>query len=168
MHRGSRAAVEPKARWHGPATASRAQSPACRVDGLLSAETLRGSTASCRASRARPRIDARGAVYFRATLRSGGTGFFAGDGGPTNTLYVTGGEFAVFPSSFAHQVHGQFGSFRATLTGGLDGVFKGNGLVTETLVTAGGPYRDFFGAEINDPGTVAISADLTAGGQLQI
>jgi hypothetical protein len=46
---------------------------------------------------------------------------------------------------------------------GPEGVFKGNGLVTETLVTAGGAYRDFFGAEINDPGTVAISADLTAG-----
>src|SRR5579871_3032978 len=36
------------------------------------------------------RIDARGEVYFRATLRSGETGFFAGDGGPTSTLYVTG------------------------------------------------------------------------------
>src|SRR5439155_3448505 len=34
------------------------------------------------------------------------------------------------------------------------------------LVTAGGPYRDFIGAEINDPGTVAITADLTAGGQV--
>src|SRR5947207_5338126 len=113
-----------------------------------------------------PRIDARGAVYFRATLRSGGTGFFAGDGGPPSTLYVTGDEFAVFPSSFAHQVHGQFGSFRATLTGGPEGVFKGNGLVTETLVTAGGPYRDFIGAEINDPGTVAITADRTVGGQV--
>src|SRR5207245_11252341 len=107
-----------------------------------------------------------GAGYFRAPLRSGGTGFFTGDGGPPSTLYVTGGEFAVFPSSFAHQVHGQFGSFRATLTGGPEGVFKGNGLVTETLVTAGGPYRDFIGAEINDPGTVAITADLTAGGQI--
>jgi hypothetical protein len=113
-----------------------------------------------------PRIDARGEVYFRATLRSGETGFFAGDGGSTSTLYVTGGEFAAFPSSLAHQVHGQFGSFRATLTGGSEGVFKGDGLVTETLATAGGPYRDFFGAEINDPGTVAISADLTAGGQV--
>lgn len=113
-----------------------------------------------------PRIDARGEVYFRATLRSGGTGFFAGDGGPTSALYVTGGEFSAFPSSLAHQVHGQFGSFRATLTGGPEGVFKGDGVVTETLVTAGGPYRDFFGAEINDPGTVAISADLTAGGQV--
>src|SRR6266446_2668635 len=113
-----------------------------------------------------PRIDVRGEVYFRATLRSGGTGFFAGDGGAPATLYVTGGEFSAFPSSLAHQVHGQLGSFRATLTGGPDGVFKGNGLVTETLVTAGGPYRDFFGAEINDPGTVAITADLTAGGQV--
>src|SRR5438128_4207058 len=63
-----------------------------------------------------PRIDARGAVYFRATLRSGGTGFFAGDGGAPDTLYVTGGEFSAFPSSLAHQVHGQLGSFRATLT----------------------------------------------------
>jgi hypothetical protein len=113
-----------------------------------------------------PRIDARGAVYFRATLRSGGMGFFAGDGGATTTLYVTGGEFSAFPSSLAHQVNGQFGSFRANLTGGPEGVFKGDGLVTETLVTAGGVYRDFFGAEINDGGTVAISADLTAGGQV--
>jgi hypothetical protein len=45
-------------------------------------------------------------------------------------------------------------------------VFKGDGPVTETLATAGGVYRDFFGAEINDGGTVAISADLTAGGQV--
>lgn len=111
------------------------------------------------------RIDARGEVYFRATMRSGETGFFAGDGGPTSTLYVTGGEFSAFPSSLAHQVHGEFGSFRATLSGGPAGVFKGNGSATETLVTAGGLYRDFFGAEINDPGTVAIPADLTAGGQ---
>ncbi len=111
------------------------------------------------------RIDARGEVYFRATLRSGETGFFAGDGGPTSTLYVTGGEFSAFPSSLAHQVHGELGSFRATLSGGPTGVFEGNGLVTETLVTAGGTYRDFYGAEINDPGTVAIPADLTAGGQ---
>jgi hypothetical protein len=113
-----------------------------------------------------PRIDARGAVYFRATLRSGETGFFAGDGGPTNTLYVTGGEFAVFPSSFAHQVHGQFGSFRATLTSGPQGVFFGDGKQTDTIVTSGGTYRDFIGAECNDPGTVAITADLTAGGQV--
>jgi hypothetical protein len=113
-----------------------------------------------------PRIDARGAVYFRATLRSGGTGFFAGDGGPTNTLYLTGGEFAVFPSSFAHQVHGQFGSFRATLTSGPQGVFFGDGKQTDTIVTSGGTYRDFIGAECNDPGTVAITADLTAGGQV--
>jgi hypothetical protein len=113
-----------------------------------------------------PRIDARGAVYFRATLRSGETGFFAGDGGPTNTLYVTGGEFAVFPSSFAHQVHGQFGSFRASLTSGPQGVFFGDGKQTDTIVTSGGTYRDFIGAECNDPGTVAITADLTAGGQV--
>jgi hypothetical protein len=112
------------------------------------------------------RIDARGEVYFRATLRSGGTGFFAGDGGAPDTLYVTGDQFSAFPSSLAHQVHGQFGSFRANLTGGPEGVFKGNGLVTETLVTAGGAYSSFFGAEINDPGTVAISANLTAGGQV--
>lgn len=112
------------------------------------------------------RIDARGEVYFRATLRSGGTGFFAGDGGAPNSLYVTGDQFSAFPSSLAHQVHGQFGSFRANLTGGTEGVFKGNGLVTETLVTAGHTYSSFFGAEINDPGTVAISANLTAGGQV--
>jgi len=35
------------------------------------------------------RIGARGEGYFRATLRSGGTGFFAGDGGVPDTLYVT-------------------------------------------------------------------------------
>lgn len=112
------------------------------------------------------RIDARGEVYFRATLRSGGMGFFAGDGEALDALYVTGDQFSAFPSSLAHQVHGEFGSFRANLTGGPEGVFKGNGLVTETLVTAGGTYSSFFGAEINDPGTVAISANLTAGGQV--
>jgi hypothetical protein len=112
------------------------------------------------------RMDQDGVVYFRATLRSGPTGFFAGDGGPTDAVYVTGGQFSAFPSSFAHQVNGDGGSFRATLTGGPEGVFYGDGQQTDTLVTAGGTYSSFFGAECNDDGTVAISANLTAGGQV--
>src|SRR5215218_9042975 len=111
------------------------------------------------------RMDENGVVYFRATLRSGPTGFFAGDGGPTETVYITGGQFSAFPSSFAHQVNGDGGSFRATLTGGPEGVFFGDGQQTDTLVTAGGTYSSFFGAECNDGGTVAISANLAAGGQ---
>jgi hypothetical protein len=112
------------------------------------------------------RMDEDGVVYFRATLRSGPTGFFAGDGGPTETVYSTGGQFSAFPSSFAHQVSGGGGSFRATLTGGPEGVFFGDGRQTDTLVTAGGTYGSFFGAECNDAGTVAISANLAAGGQV--
>jgi hypothetical protein len=112
------------------------------------------------------RMDQDGVVYFRATLRTGPTGFFAGDGGPTDTVYITGGQFSAFPSSFAHQVNGDSGSFRATLTGGPDGVFFGDGQQTDTLVTAGATYSSFFGAECNDDGTVAISANRTAGGQV--
>ena len=92
------------------------------------------------------RMDQDGVVYFRATLRSGPTGFFAGDGGPADPVYITGGQFSAFPSSFAHQVNGDGGSFRATLTGGPEGVFFGNGQQTDTLVTAGGTYSSFFGA----------------------
>ena len=112
------------------------------------------------------RMDQDGVVYFRATLRTGPTGFFAGDGGPTDTVYLTGGQFSAFPSSYAHQVNGDDGSFRATLTGGSEGVFFGDGQQTDTLVTAGGAYSSFFGAECNDHGTVAISANRTAGGQV--
>jgi arylsulfate sulfotransferase len=112
-----------------------------------------------------PRIHQSGSVSFRATLRSGGMGFFEGDGELPRILYVTGGQFSAFPSSFVHQVNGDSGAFRATLTGGLDGVFRGNGIHTDTIVTAGATYSNFIGSDINDLGTVAFSTNLTEGGQ---
>lgn len=112
-----------------------------------------------------PRIGSDGTVVFQAILTSGVKGFFSGDGGPITTLYVTGGEFSVFPGSPASQVHGDLMAFRATLTGGPDGVFRGDGLHTDTIVTVGATYSSFLASEINDEGTVGINANLTAGGQ---
>ena len=112
-----------------------------------------------------PRIGSDGTVVFQALLTSGVKGFFSGNGGSITTLYVTGGDFSVFPGSPASQVHGDAMAFRATLTGGPDGVFRGNGVQTETIVTAGATYSSFLASEINDDGTVGINANLTAGGQ---
>lgn len=112
-----------------------------------------------------PRLGSDGTVVFQAPLNSGGKGFFKGDGTLITTLYVTGGDFSVFPGSPASQVHGDDIAFRATLTGGPDGVFRGDGLHTETIVTAGATYSSFLASEINDDGTVGINANLTTGGQ---
>jgi hypothetical protein len=112
------------------------------------------------------RIQSDGTVTFHGTLRSGGMGLFAGNGGLPGIIYVTGGQFSAFLGGPASQVNGHTLAFRATLQDGRDGEFTGSGGPTTTIATTGPLFSSFIGGEINDAGTLAISANLTAGGQV--
>jgi type 1 fimbria pilin len=112
-----------------------------------------------------PRIQSDGTVTFHGTLRSGGMGLFAGNGGLPSTFYVTGDQFSAFLGGPASQVHGNTLAFRATLPDGTGGEFTGSGGPTTTIATTGPVFSSFVGGEINDAGTLAISANLTGGGQ---
>jgi hypothetical protein len=112
-----------------------------------------------------PRIQSDGTVTFHGTLRSGGMGLFAGNGGLPGIFYVTGGQFSAFLGGPASQVNGHTMAFRATLQDGTGGELTGSGGPTTTIATTGPVFSSFIGGEINDASTLAISANLTAGGQ---
>jgi hypothetical protein len=112
-----------------------------------------------------PRIQSDGTITFHGTLSSGALGLFAANGGVVNTLYVTGGQFSAFLGGPASQVNGHTLAFRATLADGTNGEFTGDGGPVTTVATSGPVYSSFVGGEINDAGTLAISANLTGGGQ---
>jgi hypothetical protein len=114
---------------------------------------------------AAPRIDGAGTLWFRGSLRSGESGYFAVDQGLPRIFYITGGQFSTFPASPGKQVNGDSAGFRATLSDGVEGVFFGDGHRTETVATIGPTYTRFLGVESNDAGTLAITAELVAGGQ---
>jgi hypothetical protein len=112
------------------------------------------------------RIQSDGTVTFHGTLRrSGDMGLFVSNGGLSSTLYVTGGQFSAFLGGPASQVNGHTLAFRATLPDGTSGEFTGDGGPPTTVAATGPVFRSFIGGEINDAGTVAISANLTRGGQ---
>ncbi len=93
-------------------------------------------------------------------------GLFAGNGGLPGIFYVTGGQFSTFLGGPASQLNGHTLAFRATLQDGKGGEFTGSGGPTTTIATTGDTYSSFIGGEINDAGTLAISANLTMGGQV--
>jgi hypothetical protein len=113
-----------------------------------------------------PRIQNDGTVTFHGTLTNGQMGLFAGNGGLPGIFYVTGGQFSAFLGGPASQLNGHTLAFRATLQDGRDGEFTGSGGPTTTIATTGDVYSSFIGGEINDAGTLAISANLTTGGEV--
>jgi Cadherin domain len=112
------------------------------------------------------RVQNDGTVTFHGILRSGAMGLFVSNGGLPSTLYVTGGQFSAFLGGPASQVNGHTLAFRATLPDGTGGEFTGDGGPATTIATTGPVFKSFIGGEINDAGTLAISANLTAGGQV--
>jgi hypothetical protein len=113
---------------------------------------------------ASPAINNEGTVVFSAALDNGNEGIFASSGGAITTIAETSGPFSCFGGFPLINNRGTL-AFSAPLDTGSCGVVTSrNGVVTTIADTSGlfsfvGPYG------INEEGTVALFAQLDAGGE---
>lgn len=106
-----------------------------------------------------------GTVAFRASLRSGGSGVFTGDGGAPRVLYVTGGAWSDFVRGPGINDAGTV-AFLGELTGGGQAIAKGDGGPVTVIADTSGPIASFplsNRCRINNAGEVVFVADLKDG-----
>jgi hypothetical protein len=120
-----------------------------------------------------PSINLGGIVAFQADLTSGGvlggTGIFAGNGGPIMTIADDSGPYAFF-SGPSINAHGEV-AFRTVLDTGSVGIFTGPDPLLDRVITMGDLLfgsevrtLDFGGGQaLNDIGQVAFRATLADG-----
>jgi hypothetical protein len=114
-----------------------------------------------------PALNDSGEVAFAATLASGGSGVFAGDGGPVTTVALTGDAFLGFADPSLN-ARGEV-AFAATLPDGT-GIFTGPDPEADRVIATGDELSGsvvtdvgFFRQGLNDAGQVAFFARLANG-----
>jgi hypothetical protein len=116
-----------------------------------------------------PVVNDAGTVAFFATLAPSGSGIFAGDGGPVQTIATTGSVFSGFAAAPSLNDRGIV-AFLATLTAGGDGIFTGPDPEADKVIATGDALfgssvteLHFFRQGLNDTGQVAFFARLDDG-----
>jgi hypothetical protein len=110
-----------------------------------------------------PSVNDAGTVAFQASLRSGGTGVFTGNGGTVGEVAGS----AVLAGVTSHPDLNNAGatSFYGDLPGGGQGVFLLRDGLLQTVADTRGPFASIgpLGPTMNEAGTVAFRADRAEG-----
>jgi hypothetical protein len=121
------------------------------------------------ASFGNPVLNEAGTVAFVATLAGGGSGVFAGNGGPVTAVAQDGSVFSAFEAAPALNNYGGV-AFAATLADGTGGIFTGSDVPNDTVIAVGDALDGatvtelhFFRQGLNDNGQLAFFAGLDNG-----
>jgi len=116
-----------------------------------------------------PAFNDKGSAAYFAVLARGGSGIFAGNGGPVNIIATTGKNFKSFATAPAESNRDGV-AFSAELTAGGSGIFTGPDPVMDKVVATGDEVSGaqvtelhFFREGLNDNGQLAFFAALADG-----